>query len=458
MTSYINNSELRQMDWNNVSEDAKQMLVASKIDIVRKFPFLGHLIMTTEWIFSDEVVAMGATTIPSNQVHISENFILNKVTDMPVPTRKHVNFIVIHEMLHIFLEHIGRQVERTYNPDLWNVATDYMINLYIEALNSNILLRPEWVLFDTRFTDKSADEIYQILLDENDGDAKQAARANGANVDDDGEDGQDGDEDGQDGDGQGNGQGNGQGQGKQKSAGKGNGQRPVDHVSAEQQSDQSKTCNGQQISAAMNTCPDGGSSMGNGAMELINRLNDIIESVIPWQDVLSEFVTSSAKNRSTYNRISRRSTGGICFPTMDGNAINICYGIDSSGSMGSKDYLDANSEIAGILESFDDWVANIITCDTNVHTIGMYASEEDDTFDDIDMNIVGGGGTNMGVMVDYVNNDIDEEDLPACLVIVTDGYIPPTPPSEIPTIILVTTNGNKDLKLEHATVLFMSNQ
>ena len=411
--------QLQVKDLDTVSELSKNQLVRAKIDLVRTYPFLGFLVMSTQYHFTDTIPTMAATTIGGNAVFINEKFISTILKN-----GKERAFVIAHEILHIFLEHIGRQQEMTYNPKLWNVATDYCINSYLVEMKSDMLSMPEMGLYDARFKDMSSDEIYSKLLQENQNDPNKASSKHG------------GDEVGND---------------PADGSGNGSGKRPFDEVSDETVSDAAKAENKQKLAAAVGqTNEESVKQMGSGAAALYRQFKNLIESKIPWNYLLREFITETCKTKYTYNRISRRSSGRILFPAMTGDHINLVFGVDTSGSMSDKDLNDAMSELAAIIANFESWHITLLSCDTDAHVIGEYDSQDGDEFDTIDKKLIGGGGTDMNPMVEYAN---DMEDAPAVIVILTDGFIPPvTTMEEIPVIIVVTRDGNKELESECALI------
>jgi len=401
----------------DVSEIAQAKLVTARIDLVRAFPFMGFLVMSTEYRFTDDLPTMAATTIGGNKIFVSEDFLLGM-------NRKERAFVIAHEALHIFLEHIGRQTENNYDPKLWNVAADFCINSYLIELDSNNINMPEIGLYDDRFKSKSADEIYHILLEEADNNPDKATEQYGT----------------------------------PECAGS-CGKQPFDHLDKTPMTEAEKAENKQKISAALSQSDiDSMKQMGSGYSDLIRQLELMIESVIPWKTLLQEFITSTVRNRYTYDRVSRKSYhSGIIFPTMTGESIDLMFGVDTSGSMSSKDLNEALTELHEIVEVFDSWKLTLLSCDTQPHVIGEYESEEGDDFTSIDTNMVGGGGTDMAPMVHYANES-DEEI--AVSIIVTDGYIPTETIEEavedIPVIVIVTKDGNQQLELNNCEVVFMN--
>ena len=402
---------------DNPSEQSKENLVTTRVDLVRIFPFFGFLIMSTEYYFTTDLPTMAATTINGNKIYVNENF-LNSMN------RKERAFVIAHEMLHIFLEHIGRQTDNNYHGELWNVATDYCINSYITELNESRVKMPSMGLYDKQYISMSADQIYHKILKENNNDPDKAAKAHG-------------------------------GAGEPNSKG----QQPFDELGRIPMTEAQRTENRQKIASSLGQFDtDKLKDMGSGYANLIRQFEDLLDSKIPWQTVLREFITQTSKNRYTYNRPSRKSYhSGIIFPTMTGDNIDLVFGVDTSGSMSNTDLAEALSELYSICEEFDNWNVDLISCDTGAHLIGEYNSEEGDDFETIDTGLVGGGGTDMQPLLEYAN---EREEIPAVCIIITDGYIPESTlddeHDEIPCVVIVTSSGNQDLKLNNCEVLFMT--
>ena len=402
---------------DNASEQSKSNLVTTRVDLVRIFPFFGFLIMSTDYFFTEDLPTMAATTVGGNKIYVNEGF-LNGMD------RKERAFVIAHEMLHIFLEHIGRQTDHNYHPELWNVATDFCINSYITELKEKRVCMPKMGLYDEKYKSMSADQIYQLLLKENDNDPDKAAAKCG-------------------------------GKGEPNKDGK----QPFDNLERIPMSEAQRTENRQKIASSLGQVGiEKLKSMGSGYSDLIRQFEDLLDSKIPWQTVLREFITQTSKNRYTYNRPSRKSYhSGIIFPTMTGDNIELVFGVDTSGSMSNTDLAEALTELHSICEEFDNWNVDLISCDTNAHLIGEYNSEEGDDFGSIDTGLVGGGGTDMQPLLEYAN---EREDIPAVCIIITDGYIPEETldeeHDEVPCIVIVTSSGNQDLKLNNCEVLFMT--
>ena len=124
------------------------------------------------------------------------------------------------------------------------------------------------------------------------------------------------------------------------------------------------------------------------------------------------------------------------------------------------DYKRASGELKGIIDQFDTWNINLVTCDVVAHEIGVFNSDENDGFVERGIKIEGGGGSDMSPISEYASKLFDDgEEVNAC-VILTDGYIPVNSLEEsfnpeIINIVVVTEGGNKELVLEGAEVIYM---
>ena len=66
-----------------------------------------------------------------------------------------------HEFLHAALLHHTRSAGR--DPYLWNIATDYVINGWLFEMQIGVM--PEGVLYDPALKNKSAEEIYDEIIE-----------------------------------------------------------------------------------------------------------------------------------------------------------------------------------------------------------------------------------------------------------------------------------------------------
>ena len=384
-------------------------IVTAKIDCYRAFPFVSHMVMTTRYIADDSISTCGASVYNGTQIHVNQDFWNTVLT-----TDKERNFVLLHEVLHIFLQHMGRARECHYNHKLYNIAADYCINSFLVEMKSDILEVPimaamkqhvvgpqkeeptPGILYDVKYKGMSSDEIYHKLLEENDGDMKKTLEGFGDNG-------------------------------------------ALDEIPWESLTEDEKAA----IRASIGASFRGYKSIGNhGEDALVDAFKELIEPSVPWKTVLQNCIELTAKNQNTYSKWNRRSKH-IIFPSRTGNHINLAFYVDTSGSMSDADLSEALSELQSLMGIFDSWEVSLLSGDTKAHLIGSYDSENGDSFATVNKKLIGGGGTDMQPAVEYVEA---MEDTPNALIIVTDGFIPVLVGSSmVPTFVIITRNGNRKI-------------
>jgi predicted metal-dependent peptidase len=159
---------------------------------------------------------------------------------------------------------------------------------------------------------------------------------------------------------------------------------------------------------------------------------------VPWDRVLRAVIRRALADQSgrtnySYARPSRRSLPGIVAPAMRGPSITVSIVIDTSGSMSAGDLSAAMGEVAGVLRA--GGVARervrILSCDaasTSAQAVRSVA----------DVQLVGGGGTDMRVGIDAANA---ARPAPHVVIVLTDGDTPwPDRPSRAHLVCAVIGN------------------
>jgi len=440
-----------QPEWMETFSEARASIAIAS-------PLMAHLMFQCVYFWSPDLPTAGAMPVNGkNMIFINPVFWMNRLEN-----NEQRAFVLLHEILHIFQEHSGRQMESGYNPELWNIATDYNINLFCSGTykteNDGVshderfrlyVERPEFVLYQERFVGMSSDEIYHLLLEENDGDAQKACEAHGGGQRPDDGEGQAGQ------------------QGKDKpSKGQGSaggapaGQMPMDSVSGREQSDGEKGMNRQEAAAAVANA-SATKSIGEHEGDMVRSFQDLAKPRVNWKDELNENIVASTKERPTYNRLSRRTgEGGVVFPSLTGSKIELVWGVDTSGSMSERELKEAAAELKGILDQFESWTVHLVTCDTSYHVIGIYNSEDGDDFSNVSLDWIGGGGTDMAPLAEYAGEKLDDGEPINALIIFTDGYIPHQSlesalPMECRNLLVITSEGASDIELEDCKTIYM---
>lgn len=166
---------------------------------------------------------------------------------------------------------------------------------------------------------------------------------------------------------------------------------------------------------------------------------------VPWSKVFRGIVSRQFNTIVTggmdysFKRPSRRSTpGGFIRPSFIAYAPKVLVGCDCSGSMSMEDYESAVSEVEGIFKSMDCGSLDFVTVDTQITSKQVVKSAKD-------LKLVGGGGTEMSPLLDYVNA-LSPVNRPDVVVLCTDGWFDWTPYLERTNgklfyVVLVTDRG-----------------
>lgn len=442
------------IDFKPLSPQLQELVADARAAVVLASGMFGYQLYRCNVYATDSPhvqTAAAMVTGTENRILLNENFFTNVLK-----CTGERSFVLLHEVLHIFLDHFHRCKDGNFDPMLYNVAADYYINLaaagaygerggkvsYNDRYKCYFKIPQIGIKFDEKYIGMSTEEIYKQILEDNDNDVDKAKQSELGS----------GDEE----DGQGSGQPNGGGKdlvGDMMDGG-GQGEGECEEAIAVQRNKNKQTA----IASVMSATE--GNGVGSNEAEFVRMFYEQATPKINWQDQLASLLTSSVKERPTYNRLSRRTQGSVVFPTYYGNRLSLVYGIDSSGSMSTQCYTNASTELRGILDQFDAWEVDLVTCDVKAHQIGLYDSEEDGDFLSDGLKIIGGGGTELTPIVEYANErNEEEESINACIVI-TDGYfeageLDSTFSDEMINIVVITETGNKDIQFENAEVIYM---
>jgi len=327
---------------------------------------------------------------------------------------------------------------------LWNIAHDYAINDIIVQMTTNnqgqqtvAVKMPQGGLWDTKFRDESAEEIYNTLLTQ--------AEKNPVSMPGQGQPGQ-----GKPQPGQGKPQ---PGQGSQLpqipsdawgiddmrkdlgGPGSGDGQEGEDPgTEGLSDSEQNELDEYWKVAIVEAAQIHERRSKGSLPASLRKLIEEIVDPKIAWRDVLSRWVGENGRRADyTYRRPSRRSESiGEYMPSMQRYGVDdIVVLWDTSGSMGGRE-VEIMSEVIGICEDLS-LTLRVICCDTRV------ASDNHEVEFPEDVNWAGGGGSDFNPAFALLH----EEHYEGVLIAFTDGYInvPSVKPQNIREVLWVIWEG-----------------
>jgi hypothetical protein len=359
-------------------EKAKQAILAARVALVLRHGFFGNLAMRLRLMNADTWCETAATD--GRHFYYNSKFINMLDTGQMM-------FLFCHELLHCAYDHMSRTGSRDRR--IANIAMDYIVNA--DCINNNlgkkITVVP--VLYERKYDGWtweavyddlmknvkkiSMDELAEMMLDEH--------------LDGEGEGDGDGDKDGK-------------------------GKRP-------KLSDAERQAIKDEFKEAMLSAAQA-SGAGNLPGGIRRMIKDLTEPKIDWREFIRQQIQSTVKNDYTYSIPSKKNfQTGFSLPSMlKQTQIDVCIGLDTSGSITDEMARDFFSEVKAIMDTFEDHRIHLWCWDTQVHNPQEFTAHGND--DIMDYEIKGFGGTDPTVCWDFMKNEGIE---PKLLLMFTDGEV-----------------------------------
>ena len=283
-------------------------------------------------------------------------------------------FLLAHETMHVALCHVQGRGSR--DPELWNMACDYYINLMLVKAGMKMV---QGGLLDTKYDGMSCIEIYADLEKNN-----VVPPPNYAGAGDLGEDSGEPDSDEL---------------------------KPLSQEDKEQLERDMKAMILQAATAhEMVTGVKPGK--GNACLQLL--LDQLTKPKVPWKRQLRRFLVETAKNVSSYRRPNRKYLAhNMYLPSRDGGGLSkILWANDISGSVSKTEWMQSLSEIAYVLKEFKP--KEVEVCEFNDSMVSNTIVRNLADFRKLPFRK--GGGTDVKEVIDhYIKSDSK------LLCIFTDG-------------------------------------
>lgn len=317
-----------------------------------------------------------------------------------------VMFVLIHEIMHIILKHNIRRGLR--DPMKWNIACDFAINW---MLKKNGVMVWEHCCCDEKYDGMSAEQIYEER--EQEAKKKKGGGGGGSGPPSKGKRGEGKPDNGDPGD----------------QGGMGQDVIEPDVIDAATKAE-IESAVAQKIANAANMAR----MQGKMSADFERLVDGALNPPLPWQALLREFMTSSAKNDESWNRRNRRFHE-YYLPTRFSEAMGEIVVIgDTSGSMGDNVFAQIGEELNEIVEQVKPERVRVIWADDHECKL----EEIFEPGDDIVLHPKGGGGTDMRKPLIHV-----EQFDPIVVVLITDGETPwPKSDPPYPLIVCCTTRAN----------------
>lgn len=361
----------------------KDNIITARIRLLFHHPFFGNIATRLQLQENNTWCETAATD--GRTMYYNTEFFKKMTLD-------NIVFVVAHEVLHMVFDHMNRVGYR--NRKLWNIACDYAVNGIL--IRDKIGRMPDVKGFhDTKYNDKSAEEIYELLLEEHGG--QDNVKLVGVLIDDHvdwGEGNGGGNSDDTNGDGNGNGKGD----------------RPV------YTTEELKNIRDEIITSVIQAVQ---CSAGKVPGEVLRLVKDLTEPKMNWRQMLRTQIQSLVKNDFTWTRPSRKAwhTGFVMPGVNYDQTIDVAIALDMSGSIGDDQVKDFLSEVKGIMDEFKDFKIDLWCFDCSIHNHATFTG--DNAEDLLSYEAMGGGGTNFPINWDHMK---DLGINPKRFIMFTDGY------------------------------------
>jgi predicted metal-dependent peptidase len=344
-------------------------IIVARVGLLLRHPFFGNMATRLKIEEGTDWVKTAATD--GRSIYFNREFFA------PLSV-KQIEFVIAHEILHNVFDHMGRRDSR--DPQIFNIAADYCVNgqLVRDRIGEHVIEGIK-IFHDPKYYGMGAEEVYDDIYEKHD---EESLKALGQLLDDHidwGEQGKDG-------------------------------QPKYTKEELKQIRDEIREATMQAAQAA---------GAGNTPANVQRMIKELTEPKMNWREIIRQQIQSTIKNDYSFMRPNRKGwhMSAILPGTNFDETIDICVGIDMSGSIGDQQAKDFISEIKGIMQEYKDFNMKLWCFDTRVYNEASFNGYNADEFDDYEVR--GGGGTEFDANWDYMKeNDI----VPKKFIMFTDGY------------------------------------
>lgn len=303
-------------------------------------------------------------------------------------------FDLVHSAWHLAFFDMVR-AEHKSEKEIWNEACDHYNNLMIKADSTNQQITvPDWATCDHAYTGKDKEEIYQLLLDQQEDNQDDQDGGGNESSDPLANDlgGGDGDQD-SDGDSDGDSESPSQPKMSPEQL-----QREVENIVQQ---------------AAMQAKMTGSSVPGH----IEEYLEDLYNPKLPWQVILAKYMDSYAAEDYSYAKVNKSLFAHkLIMPTLFSEGLGkIAIANDESCSVTDEEFKTYLGAIQDIKEKMNPEQIDVVAFTTQI--TNKFIVKQDDDINKIKFR--GHGGTHIPVVFDHFNLP---ENQPQVLIIFSDMY------------------------------------
>ena len=365
---------------------ARDRLIQARVAMLIKHDFWGKMATRMRLINADAWCPTLATD--------GKNFYYNSEFVLSLGSIDKVIFGFAHEVLHCIYDHIPRTGER--DKQLSNIAQDYVINADLVHYGVGKAIDEVNIIYDKKYFNWSFEAVYDELYENADKiDIDQLIErllddhidpSEGSDSDADGSNGEDG-------------------------SGDISKKRPV--LSREQREAMKDEIREAVLQAAHGTQAG---ALPGGIQRIVNNLTN---PKMDWRSLINMKLPSLAKNDYSYQQFNKKyMQSGIIVPGLNREeSIDVCVGVDTSGSITQQILEEQLSEVIGLMDMYEEFTIRVWQFDTEVYGYAEYT--KDNAGDILNYEIKGGGGTDFDANWNFMKENGIEPEL---FIMFTDGY------------------------------------
>lgn len=404
--------------------------------LVLTHPFIAHIGLSLKITVSDEP---NLSAQAGGDEMIFGNKFCESLND------KQLRTLICHEIFHIANSHdmrLPESVRADMNNlfDDWNRACDLAINQHLTGHDFEFPPNGQTDPEDfKKYEKQSAEQIFADLL-------KQREKE-----DENDDDQQNDDQNDQDDQNDENPDGGGNGQQDQNTEGGGQENEPDwsdwGQVIATEPTLEEKAKRMMTIQQAVNSAEASGADCF-GCDEVLKEWQ---KPVVDWRSMLQNFIQGYNKNDYSFKNAKR--VNGFYLPTLhDDSFEQICFAVDTSGSMNGEAVQMAFNEVRSAFQTFSEASENdftVILANTRVQRV-----EKITETDDLNLPAYGSGGTSFS---DALKTAANFDEPTGVLFYLTDGFcrVDPNDNQSFETVWVITPDGNEKFQPPFGTVVRM---
>ena len=290
-------------------------------------------------------------------------------------------FLLEHESYHVAFMHMTRTGDRDFR--LWNMATDYVINLMLVKANGAMI---EGGLLDRKYANYTSEQVYQDLVANPPPESEDFILDMEESSDD-----------------------------------------TSEAIEAEVTDILVKAATQAKLSDQAGSIP--------GEVEIF--LDKLLNPKLPWNVIMENYMDAMAPDDYTMRRPNRRFYPSYYLPSLYSEAVGeVAIMIDASGSVTDEQFNQWFAEIYAITANLNPSKLTVCDFDTEIRSINTVSNVNDL----MDIKFTGRGGTYIREVMEY-----GAKHQPTVMIIFTDGYFTPENIDPLCPIIWLI-HGNKSFK------------